>query len=255
MADSKSSKEDLVIMARLSEQAERYDDMMKQMKELAKLGDPLSSEERNLFSVAYKNVVGARRSAWRVLTSIRQREEERGSDEMKITQAAEYIKQIASEIEGICAEVVELVDQYLLKSIKDKEDHESVTFYLKMKGDYYRYVAEVLDTDEQKTNSDSALGAYEEAYKICKEQMHAAHPIRLGLALNFSVFFYEIQADPERAQAIAKEAFDEAMKVIENSETDDKKVKDSTLIMQLLRDNLSLWSASEQEDGDGDMEG
>lgn len=256
-----SKREELVILARLSEQAERYEDMMKGMKELAMLGEPLSSEERNLFSVAYKNVVGARRSAWRVLVSIKQREEDRagaGSEakekshdhERKAKQADEYINLISKEIGDICKEVVDLVDNYLLKQIED--DNESKTFYLKMKGDYYRYVAEVQDSEEQTENSEKAGEAYEAAYKICRESMEAAHPIRLGLALNYSVFYYEIKVQHEAACEIAKKAFDEALGVMQGKP--DEKFKDSSLIMQLLRDNLSLWTASEsEEDNDQQM--
>lgn len=248
MTEAKS-KDDLVIMAKLSEQAERYDDMMREMRELAKLKEPLSSEERNLFSVAYKNVVGARRSAWRVLVSIKQREEERGTDESKkrAGQAEDYINKISAEIQDICQEVVGLVDDYLLPSITQEDDYESKTFYLKMKGDYFRYVAEVLDSDTQTKNSDSAKEAYDSAYKICKDYMDPAHPIRLGLALNYSVFFYEIKVEHETACKIAREAFDDAISQMDKN-PDDKKYKDSSLIMQLLRDNLSLWTASEEED-------
>lgn len=255
MSEAKS-KEDLVTMAKLSEQAERYDDMMKQMKELAQLREPLSSEERNLFSVAYKNVVGARRSAWRVLVSIKQREDERASDESKkrAKQADDYINKISEEIRDICNEVVELVNDCLLPSVKDDGDMESKTFYLKMKGDYYRYVAEVIDSDSDIDNSENANEAYKDAYEICKGHMDAAHPIRLGLALNYSVFFYEIKTQHQKACEIAKEAFDDAIKQMDEN-PDDKKYKDSTLIMQLLRDNLSLWTASEADDDDDQMQG
>lgn len=243
-------------MAKLSEQAERYDDMMKQMKDLAKLGDALSSEERNLFSVAYKNVVGARRSAWRVLVSIKQREEERGTEESssRTQQAEEYIKKISSEIEAICEEVVELVDEHLLKSIKDENDFESQTFYLKMKGDYYRYVAEVMEGTSNEANAKKAMGAYDEAYELCKANMDPAHPIRLGLALNYSVFYYEIKVQHSKAMQIAKEAFELAMDQMD-SKPDEKKYKDSSLILQLLRDNLSLWAASEEDEDTDPMQG
>ena len=66
-------REQLVQKARLAEQAERYDDMAAAMKNVTELNEPLSNEERNLLSVAYKNVVGARRSSWRVISSIEQK--------------------------------------------------------------------------------------------------------------------------------------------------------------------------------------
>lgn len=75
--------------------------------------------------------------------------------------------------------------------------------------------------------------------------MKPTNPIRLGLALNFSVFYYEIMSKQDKACELAKEAFDEAIAELENLA--DGEYKDSTLIMQLLRDNLTLWTAEERE--------
>ncbi|CAO2602481.1 14-3-3 protein zeta/delta [Lemmus lemmus] len=144
------------------------------MKSVTEQGAELSNEERNLLSVAYKNVVGARRSSWRVVSSIEQK----------------------------------------------------TVFYLKMKGDYYRYLAEVAAGDDKKGIVDQSQQAYQEAFEISKKEMQPTHPIRLGLALNFSVFYYEILA------------FDEA--IAELDTLSEESYKDSTLIMQLLRDNLTV---------------
>ncbi|RXH79474.1 hypothetical protein DVH24_040621 [Malus domestica] len=78
----------------------------------------------------------------------------------------------------------------------------------------------------------------------------STHPIRLGLALNFSVFYYEIMNSPERACHLAKQAFDEA--IAELDTLSEESYKDSTLIMQLLRDNLTLWTSDLPEDGGDD---
>ena len=71
------------------------------------------------------------------------------------------------------------------------------------------------------------------------------HPIRLGLALNFSVFYYEVLGNPDEACKMARQAFEDAIAELDNVSEDS--YKDSTLIMQLLRDNLTLWTADEQE--------
>ncbi|MGH0159637.1 UNVERIFIED_CONTAM: hypothetical protein FKN15_037888 [Acipenser sinensis] len=95
--------------------------------------------------------------------------------------------------------------------------------------------------------------AYQEAFEISKKEMQPTHPIRLGLALNFSVFYYEILNSPEQACALAKSAFDEAIAELDTLNEDS--YKDSTLIMQLLRDNLTLWTSDNQGDGDETEEG
>ena len=73
-----------------------------------------------------------------------------------------------------------------------------------MKGDYYRYLAEVAVGDKRTAVLDDSQKAYQEAFEIAKSKMQPTHPIRLGLALNFSVFYYEILNSPEKACQLAK---------------------------------------------------
>ncbi|KAJ0062625.1 hypothetical protein NL108_004233, partial [Boleophthalmus pectinirostris] len=105
-----------------------------------------------------------------------------------------------------------LLDEYLIPNSKDHA--ESYVFYLKMKGDYYRYLAEVASEADKKGKLHSTLNAlntlnskkaYEDALECCKSEMDPTHPIRLGLALNYSVFYYEILSSPKEACALAKE--------------------------------------------------
>lgn len=237
-------KNELVQKAKLAEQAERYDDMAQNMKKVTEeCGESgLSNEERNLLSVAYKNVVGARRSSWRVVSSIEQKTE---GSEKKQQMAKEYREKIETELREICNDVLGLLDNHLVPKATQSE---SKVFYLKMKGDYYRYLAEVAGDDKEAIVNKSQQ-AYQEAFNISKKDMQPTHPIRLGLALNFSVFYYEIQNSPEKACTLAKTAFDEA--IAELDTLSEESYKDSTLIMQLLRDNLTLWT-SDTQDTQGD---
>ncbi|MBA0766273.1 hypothetical protein Gotri_015330 [Gossypium trilobum] len=120
-------------------------------------------------------------------------------------------------------------------------------FYLKMKGDYHRYLAEFKTGDDRKAAAENTLTAYKSAQDIANAELAPTHPIRLGLALNFSVFYYEILNSPDRACTLAKQAFDEAIAELDTLGEDS--YKDSTLIMQLLRDNLTLWTSDMQDDG------
>ncbi|XP_054611072.1 14-3-3 protein gamma-1 [Dunckerocampus dactyliophorus] len=241
-------REQLVQKARLAEQAERYDDMAAAMKSVTELNEALSNEERNLLSVAYKNVVGARRSSWRVISSIEQKTSADGN-EKKIEMVRAYREKIEKELEAVCQDVLNLLDNFLIKNCNETQ-HESKVFYLKMKGDYYRYLAEVATGEKRSSVVESSEKSYSEAHEISKEHMQPTHPIRLGLALNYSVFYYEIQNAPEQACHLAKTAFDDAIAELDTLNEDS--YKDSTLIMQLLRDNLTLWTSDQQDDEGGE---
>ena len=95
--------------------------------------------------------------------------------------------------------------------------------------------------------AESARVAYDEAMTEASKELAVTHPIRLGLALNFSVFQYEVLSNPDEACKMARTAFEDAIAELDNVAEDS--YKDSTLIMQLLRDNLTLWT-SDQEGGD-----
>merc|ERR1711920_206553 len=237
-----------VYMAKLAEQAERYDEMVSFMDAVVSKVVPeqeLTVEERNLLSVAYKNVIGARRASWRIISSIEQKEESKGN-----TDNAERIRQykgkVEDELSSICGSILTLLNE---KLVPTASTGESKVFYLKMKGDYHRYLAEFKTGQERKEAAEATLHAYRSAQDISLEELAPTHPIRLGLALNFSVFYYEILNSPERACHLAKQAFDEA--IAELDTLGEESYKDSTMIMQLLRDNLTLWTSDMNDQSDG----
>merc|ERR1711971_1446580 len=211
----------LIYKAKLAEQAERYDEMVLAMKQVAQTVDPaseLSVEERNLLSVAYKNVIGARRASWRITSTIESKESSKGNmDNVGLIKT--YRNKIESELEETCQSILGLLTNSLVPSAGSSE---SKVFYLKMQGDYYRYLAE---------------------FKAGEEK---------GQALNFSVFYYEILNSPEQACKMAKSAFDDAISELDT--LGEESYKDSTLIMQLLRDNLTLWTSDIEAAGEPDAE-
>lgn len=258
-----ATRENYVFLAKLAEQAERYEEMVDNMKKVASTtseGKELTVEERNLLSVAYKNVIGARRASWRIVSSIEQKEEQKleqflqqqkdldnnssnNEDKQQVTLISEYRSKIETELAQICDDILNVLDSHLIPSASTGE---SKVFYYKMKGDYHRYLAEFSSGDVKQKTTDDSLKAYEKASEIATAQLPPTHPIRLGLALNFSVFYYEIQNSPDKACHLAKQAFDDA--IAELDTLSEESYKDSTLIMQLLRDNLTLWT-SDMADG------
>ncbi|KAH7279056.1 hypothetical protein KP509_37G003300 [Ceratopteris richardii] len=237
------SRDANVYMAKLAEQAERYEEMVDYMEKVVKCsGEELTVEERNLLSVAYKNIVGSRRASWRIVSSIEQKEESKGNDE-HVGLIRDYRIKVEGELSNICQNILSLLDSHLIPSAAS---HESKVFYLKMKGDYHRYLAEFKTGAERKEAAENTLLAYKSAQEIAASNLASTHPIRLGLALNFSVFYYEILNSPDRACEMAKQSFDEA--IAEMDTIGEESYKDSTLIMQLLRDNLTLWTSDMQSD-------
>uniref|UniRef100_A0A3P8ZVL9 14-3-3 protein epsilon n=1 Tax=Esox lucius TaxID=8010 RepID=A0A3P8ZVL9_ESOLU len=239
-----ADREHLVYQAKLAEQAERYDEMVESMKNVAGMDVELTVEERNLLSVAYKNVIGARRASWRIISSLEQKEENKGGED-KLKMIREYRQTVETELKSICNDILDVLDKHLIPAANTGE---SKVFYYKMKGDYHRYLAEFATGNDRKEAAENSLVAYKAASDIAMIELPPTHPIRLGLALNFSVFYYEILNSPDRACRLAKAAFDDA--IAELDTLSEESYKDSTLIMQLLRDNLTLWTSDMQGDDD-----
>eukprot|EP00121_Abeoforma_whisleri_P004040 Awhi_evm1s3647 len=152
------SREDNVYLAKLAEQAERYDEMVESMKAVADLGVELSVEERNLLSVAYKNVIGSRRASWRIVSSIENKEESKQSDKVDLTK--QFRITIEDELVKICDDVTDVIDD---KLIPHATTSESKVFYHKMKGDYYRYLAEFQKDAAKTASAEHSESAYKMA--------------------------------------------------------------------------------------------
>ncbi|KAJ6718373.1 protein 14-3-3 PROTEIN [Salix purpurea] len=168
-------------------------------------------------------------------------------DEMVESMKQGYLQKVEDELSKICNDILSIIDEHLIPS---SSSGEPTVFYYKMKGDYCRYLAEFKTDQERKEAAELSLKGYEAASVTASTDLPSTHPICLGLALNFSVFYYEIMNSPERACHLAKQAFDEA--IAELDTLSEESYKDSTLIMQLLRDNLTLWTSDLPEDGGDD---
>ncbi|KAK3844038.1 MAG: 14-3-3 domain-containing protein [Linnemannia gamsii] len=248
MADI-AERETNVYMAKVAEQAERYDEMVSHMKDITKHHVPLTLEERNLLSVAFKNLIGARRAAWRIVSSIEEKEVSNNRPN-RVENLKVYRAKIEKELNETCADIFHILDDEVIPFVEAEDKNECLVFYYKMKADYYRYVAEITTDDARKKASDTAEGLYREATEVAAPLAHT-HPIRLGLALNYSVFYYEILNTPERACEIAKGAMDNAIALLEKEDAQSPAAhdyRDSVLIIQLLRDNVTLWLENQQGD-------
>lgn len=234
-----AARDDLLVRAKLAEQAERYSDMAEAMKGIAQTGVELSNDERNMFSVAFKHLSGAKRTAWRAVSSMEQTFED--EQPWKFEMIQNYRERLQEELEKLCTEVAGLIDGKLLGVAQTKE---AKAFYYKMKGDYFRYQAEVVgEPDRRRKIVSTADRSYKEAIELAERALKPTNPIRLGLALNYAVFLYEVKNAGRRAIRLAQEAFEAALGQLDSLKQES--YKDSTIIMQLIRDNVKMWSTAE----------
>jgi 14-3-3 protein epsilon len=231
-----------VYLAMLAEQCSRFEEMIEFLEEMLKSrSEDLNSDERNLLSIAYKNAVSTRRSALRTVMAYEMKEKKKDNSAF-LPYIQEYRKRIEDELTRMCENVIAVIDSHLLQRAADAE---AKVFYLKMKGDYNRYVAEYAQGDLKQKVADNSLKAYQEASDNSKS-LSAVHPIVLGLLLNFSVFHYEVMGDHEKACQIAKETLDRAEKELP-ADDEDEAFRDAISIVNLLRENLEMWRNEAEE--------
>ncbi|KAG6548758.1 hypothetical protein Mapa_009768 [Marchantia paleacea] len=240
----KDLREENVYIAKLAEEANRFDDMQMAMDNVVRnvSEGELTEEERILLFRGYKNVFGASRKSWKILTSIEAEQAKKKGDHEKrqfdAEKLREYKREIELEMSSLCDNVFNLLDTHLIPT---STTAESKVFYLKMKADFLRYVTEFKTGAEAKEAADTTRLTYESAYDIAVKELAPTHPSRLGLMLNFSVFFYDILKSPDHACRLAKRAFEEAVELEESS-------KDSIHIIDLLRKNFTVWTSGRQDD-------
>lgn len=230
-----------LFMAQILDQTDRHEDMVTTMKKVIELGPNLNSDERNLLSVAYKNIVGSRRNSLRMIAAIIEHEESRGNTS-RVEQLNNYKDTILTELEKYCNELIGLVDTQLLPNAKDAE---SRVFYEKLKADYYRYICESKPAEEKTETINKAKECYENALEIANNEIQPARPTSLGLILNYSVFLYEIIGQKKEAIELAQKTYNECSTSID--ELSDNSYSEATMILQLLRDNVSLWTQDSEQ--------
>jgi len=236
--------EEKIFMARVAEQAERFDDMVDFLRPiLREKGGDFSVEERNLLSVGFKNLIGGKRTAIRTIAAI-----EQNPKYSKFGGAlGNYKKKIEGELQKDCQNIINMIKNDAMKALADPEGK---AFFLKMVGDYYRYMAESAQGDQLAQARDGALEHYKQADAAGKD-LPACNPIKLGLALNFSVFHYEVMQDNKQACILAETALQEAMNKIDD--VDEETFRDAKSIIELLKENLTLWKEEEGENNIEDL--
>jgi len=250
--------ETLITFAKLAEGADRYQDMRLIMEERSKRKAPLEASDRNLLSVAYKHVLGHLRNAWRVMN-----EAEGLAAIQDVPNMERFKKSLEQGVADVSKEITtrlkDMIDQIKPDDDAPVDDEKWIAkvFYLKMVGDYNRYLAEVSankvdgkETETMKEAKKACGAAYEAAKVMAEKHLAVVNGTRLGLSLNYSVCLYEIINNKKMAKEVAKKAFDNAVNKLDSLK--EQEYKDATIILQLLRDNLTIWGGDDNDEEGGD---
>ena len=234
-----SNTEEYIFLARVAEQVERFEDMVDFLSKVLDVkGAEVSSDERNLLSVAFKNLISSKRAACRTIAAI-----EQNPKYSKYASAlADYKAQIEDKLTNDCKSIINTIND---KVLSKESQGEAKAFFVKMVGDYYRYIAENAKGALMEEVKQKALEAYTEANQIT---LPPCNPIKLGLALNFSVFHYEVMKNHKAACDLADEALQSALDKIDELEEED--FRDAKSIIELLKENLTLWKEDDNNEID-----
>jgi len=184
--------------------------------------------------------ISSKRAACRTISAIEQNPKYAKFN----TALIDYKTQIETQLAADCQKIIDMINNRVLSTDCAAE---AKAFFVKMVGDYYRYIAENAKDSKLEEVKNKAKTAYEEANAI---ELAPCNPIKLGLALNFSVFNYEVLKDHSKACELADQALQQALDKIDELEEDD--FRDAKSIIELLKENLTLWK--EEEEGDNQID-
>ncbi|KAG2254731.1 hypothetical protein Bca4012_102211 [Brassica carinata] len=225
----------LIYMATIAYLAKRYDDMTKSMRKVCEYEIELTDVERELLAIGYKNVT-TKRASLRALSSIEEKEDSKGNKQ-NVKLINKKLDIVKHEFFSVCNDILSLIDSHLIPSTTNVE---STVYYYAMKANYFRYMAEFGSDAEREGAADNSLEAYKIAMETAEGGLSPTNMVRLGLALNFSIFNYGILKSTESACKLAKKAYDEAISELDGA--DKQSYKDTMFIVEILRDNISVWT-------------
>ncbi|EAR89746.2 14-3-3 family protein 14-3-3 beta/zeta (macronuclear) [Tetrahymena thermophila SB210] len=235
------TRQDLIQLAKLSDRAEKYNEMITYMLLASKFNQDFSDEERKLFTFAIKKSTQPRRTACTFISNIQDKKDKEDEQFQKCLQA--FKQKIARELIQLCDDILEAVIHSLNNKILTVE---SKVYYLKIKGDCYRILAE---QDFGNTHaSDNAFETYSLGYDIAQQKLCPLNSIRLSLTNNFCVFYYEIMRDPTKAcltgQKLINLALDHAE--LNGCESCNNFTATKSALFPLV-DNIKYWTFIQQE--------
>lgn len=236
------TRDELVYLTKLYDRAENYDEAVEYAVSFIKMKPILNSDERMCFSNVFKNLLLIKRNSLRYLDSLIRKEFKLKNTD-NVNNLQEIIDKVEEEITSLVNLMLDILDEMLIPNSKKPE---AQVFYMKLKADYHRYKAEYMKGEEKELAVDLAEQAYNEAYMMSEENLPITSLVRIGLAINFSVFYYEEKGLLDEAIMISRSCFDEAIKMVD--EVDIDKAKDYILLVHLLKENVIFWNTEKIEE-------
>ena len=236
---STTERDDLIHLVNLlNEIPSLHEDMLVYMKKVIEIDPALTENERNLLSISYKTVIDTLRQQGRDLAKTPEPEFELQEESKKYLNQIET--QIKEKIIQCCEDLLSLIDEKLLPNSKDVE---AKVFYMKLKGDYFRYMCEVLTDSEKEDKAAKAEENYKEAIKLAEAEIQPFKPISLGIYLNYSVFLYETVSRKQEALELAEKTFQQCAPLIEQNSA--QKLNEAEMIINLMSENIMVWKQAE----------
>ena len=229
-------------LATILENAGKHEEAMKYMEEIAKSKkNELSIEEINLLTISFNNQITKKLNQIKILNKVIAKDELTNSKYLKTDTNIRDI--IQRDINDICNKMINLCDNYLLNKT---EKNETKILYLKLRGQYYRYLSDVLENEQQKDANKNAINSFNEAFELI-DNLSVTNPIRLGFILNYAIFQYEFLNDIDTAIKITKENFEIGINQLEKV-NDNNEYQNASSIFMLLKQNIDMWNNEKEKE-------
>jgi 14-3-3 protein epsilon len=228
-----TEREKLAQEAKEADHFHLYDDMVEAVKKIIKLGTPLSPEERTLFYVSYKGLITQKREdlARNEQLKLEAITEDSATDVSTFVQNSVTLKQQGVDV---CNDCLNVLQKDLLPT---SPDHTTSVFYTKIEGDFHRYRAELQPSQEER---DAARASYQKAFELALQELPITNPLRLNVVLNWGVFEYDINGCKEIGFNLTKNAFDEALPLLQTLPED--QFKETAFVLEFMRENIVMWA-------------
>lgn len=192
--------------------------------------DGLTADDEATMTVVSKTRIATLRKAYRIVSAVELREDSKGNTS-RVLALRNFKAKLEEELSELISRFLSVIDGTFLVN---PSSEPSKILFMKEKADLFRYLAEI-----QRIQPQEVRGAYMQAYDASRNSLGPAHPLRTGIALNFSVFYLDILKDRDHAISIARTAYDEGIAASKGLPADEH--EDAKENLETIKKNLEMW--------------